>query len=851
MKKRIILFYEFKTITQIQGLRVVIDNKSIFEYLITEDEPIMVIRAEVKEYFDNLLEMYNLKATLVALSSDAEMMDFQALTKQEINNIKSIMGKEILSSINTLKTNIYTGSKVKLIGNEITSANLSDKENVFSVLDKTALLEKYSIEEFDLLSKEYIYDEYIASYEFEKAKRIVGSYKEGEVEAIVFAIQKNVELGMLREAIFHLNKLKEDDFKQINDYASKYPDVVHLIKVVHNSYGSVVWKVSDDFSTTLEAIENPNFKLKKLVVDKTQEMVNNQDKLNALFMIEAVRILLERGEEPANIFIRETLLKTYTQASNALKIASKALSTELVDYAKDKEVAYNHLGFYQSAVYSYLYILALEPSKFSIGSERTQKIMCDTIDLERRDNAPRNRLVKASPRGKKVAVCISGMTRYPIEDNLSNIEHMFSDLEVDYFVHTWETSEIYPGLGGLGYGPDKAWALKYFRGIGKVPESIDTVAKLMAELPEVAKKVIAPQVAENNTNIYKDILGSKLKGIKIEADDKLDKELNPERYTLRDNLNQAKMFYGMNEVCKVMEEYQEETGTEYEYIVRMRIDNKLKDKIHFNTFKSLEDNDVIIEAMRSSGVDDSLFLAKYHTGKKLLKLWESSLQEEAISPYYHKGEFIMMDSHKLLTTHIVYNKITIKICETHHYKPEYIHQVKIPNIDEALEKDNIESKSSEIQEYMNKLNDTYTKPLKYNTSYKNIDTVKVVRCSLEEDNTVVLDFKITGRGLLSIESNRFKLRARNARHFIDYKGADVYNNFLEPVSLADEQLIFRKKFPLSLYENGAMFKWSLLVLGLGENEFMITIDEDCIINESIPVRIHNTENRELIIYKKY
>lgn len=824
--KRVNIFYNYKSIEQIAILKIQINKKRIFEHIVKSGESILVVRSNLKVVFEEMLKDYHLDAQIIAMNTTEELENFFKINDQ---------------------FEMFDATRINIGNDEVHAMNWNDKGTSFSIFDITKLIEYYTIKEFDLLSKEIVYNEYVRKYEFEKAKQILFNYNENDLEHKMFAIQKNIELGYVSEAQSIFKDINTNDLIMLNEYNSRYPDAVIFVQTLRESYGKLVWEINENISISFADINDPMFNIEQFADEFVDVMYAHPLKKTSYLMIEIVRSMMRRNDVSNHRMISQTFTRGYFEKQKSILLALKVLGCELISYAANHKVNYNSILISGEPIYIYLNLILQFPGIFGPGSLKKQNELFDVMDLKKEEYIPRNRLIKASKRSSKVAVCISGMTRYSGREYLENIKYMLGDLDADFFIHTWDTRETYVGTTGFGVGETRQWTRKFFRAIGDVPDEIKTVRELKEQLPETSKILLERREVANDAKLYEDILGDQLKSIKLESNAQFD-NIYPEELKFLLNFNQAKMFYGINETCKQMEAYEAESGTEYEYIIRLRIDLQLADKVTYNTLKSIGDNEVNLKMFEFNLVDDAMFISKYHTGKKIMKLWEQSLQVGRLSPYYQDGTYLYIGGHKLLTAHIAYNKIRIIKQDEDTFKPQHLNSIMIPKIDEALSRDQITLKNPNMQAYMKKLNEVYSKKIVYNDSYKKIQSVIISNFNIE-DGIINLIFKITGEDLLSIfcRDYNIKLRVEKVFSLNNQVCKGSYDNYVECLSSSNEEVILRKCFEPSIFNGNSVYSLTLMAIRGTEIEFDIAINSDSVIDNSGSACILIADNNKLLL----
>lgn len=289
------------------------------------------------------------------------------------------------------------------------------------------------------------------------------------------------------------------------------------------------------------------------------------------------------------------------------------------------------------------------------------------------DKVLTNKIPKGKPR---VAVCISGVGRFDTEKLLEkHKELIINPLDADVYITTWETRDIYPGL--LSQTDDYPWFERYFSEFKKeIPEEINTLGKLKLVLPKTAEKVIQPVKEKNNVELYKKIFPNAI--VKI-LDEKSfeDKYMRPE-FIRRNNLNMAKMLYGIRETQALITE-------EYDYVFRCRPDWTPTKKVTFEQLLKVGPGELATKRHPVVGTLDLMYFATHDTMNKMAEIWDVAVAKDNLSPCYIDGKPVELDIHRMLDLWLIENNIITNNEARPYYTPVFATQLaKLPDVSKEL-----------------------------------------------------------------------------------------------------------------------------------------------------------------------
>lgn len=300
----------------------------------------------------------------------------------------------------------------------------------------------------------------------------------------------------------------------------------------------------------------------------------------------------------------------------------------------------------------------------------------------------------------RVALCISGAFRgEDFIENLKNIIKEFKLLEVDVFIHSWDSYKIWYGLGGLGRGWIRNW----------YSENIIKYAPKELIGDNLNFKNICPsiyEILEKEVDCY--INGNILKTIKQLPNVKSVKLSNEKEYfrKYQSNLeivNSAKMFYGFWQVCKLLLDYEKRNNFYYDYIIILRPDKKYFRKFDLEFIKKLQDNEIVYEGSnRAAG--DTWFYGKRYAMVEFLSSFEKANKYKHLIFFKYFPQGICCAPIGYLSHHILSNYIPfIGLKSNYANNLKYLNifnNPKIPNIKKALLNDLSNLKQHKHKEYI-------------------------------------------------------------------------------------------------------------------------------------------------------
>lgn len=267
----------------------------------------------------------------------------------------------------------------------------------------------------------------------------------------------------------------------------------------------------------------------------------------------------------------------------------------------------------------------------------------------------RKQLQKRQPR---VAICVSGIFRNGDVASKGLVKNLIEPLNADVFVHTWNVEDSWPGrTGGVNmvriFGPRRAEIL---------PLELRNINKFNSAFKNVASKLAERKYIDFSKNRLQDLLPVKKAVIESEeAFFKSIKDKGVEKSGLlshQGNYNQAKQFYKMHECFQLMLEHEREANIKYDYVVRVRPDYLIRDKVTMRSLKRASGNRLLIDRFYSTRPSDNLAISNRKTMGKYFSVWPAMLQSEKLSPF---TEYRSALGHDLLFLWFLKNNIYAQV----------------------------------------------------------------------------------------------------------------------------------------------------------------------------------------------
>ncbi len=373
----------------------------------------------------------------------------------------------------------------------------------------------------------------------------------------------------------------------------------------------------------------------------------------------------------------------------------KYLTVETIDYMNNRNDEYLAFTFKYSQIQRMHYMLYQDYERYETAIRKYVDILYSKANIEDTE-AKVLQVKKKQVKNPRVAVCISGMARGDVEEYNKKIQkNVVEPLNADVFIHTWENREVYPGIGGVGSTKNRNWQQKYFTAtMKKCPKDIAGLADFTKTLPTVSNLITTPIIGKNELSHYTSTFKDAQVIIEAEEDflGRFDDTYDFER---RGSKNQIKMFYGIWKSHDMAREYMQANDFEYDYIVKVRIDSIIDEKVSMDMLTDLKYNELCTKFNSITGPQDRVYYGTYDTVMKIASIWEKAVERKDLSPLIVNGRKLKIDAHKLLFSHATYENIYIKPANL--IPANQFTKTKVPDLTKALAVD-LEQLPAEKQE---------------------------------------------------------------------------------------------------------------------------------------------------------
>lgn len=253
----------------------------------------------------------------------------------------------------------------------------------------------------------------------------------------------------------------------------------------------------------------------------------------------------------------------------------------------------------------------------------------------------------------RVAVCISGMLRDADNGAAAMRRNIIMPLDADVFVDTWDVEQTWIGLGG-----STGMARVLGNELAKLlPAKIRRVDAFSASFPAVAKVWGTPTSSkikkERTDELYAPTQA------RLEPDSSFVESI--ESYEgLRNNgtFNQARMFYKVNRCFDLMASHEKREGFEYDYVIRIRPDFIVKEKLTLDELAPLAPDEVRVDWAGEVGPSDMFAVGHRSAMETYSQLWHTMLASNRVSPFV---AFPEVRSHRLLFLWLQLNNINMSV----------------------------------------------------------------------------------------------------------------------------------------------------------------------------------------------
>lgn len=274
----------------------------------------------------------------------------------------------------------------------------------------------------------------------------------------------------------------------------------------------------------------------------------------------------------------------------------------------------------------------------------------------------------------RVAVCFSGLYRNHIEAVKSIKENVIDPLNADVFIHTWDEKAIWSGVGGTPLSHRLFGSADIV-----IPKEIKNLLRMENYLPRIFDRIKSPIVEKWDGREITDILNPKK--ILIENQKVFEESLEDKENYLqaRGSFNQIKMFYGIKKSFDLALEY-----SDYDYIVRIRPDILVDNKISIDDISNLENN-TIYTNVNFVGPHEFEFILSSSVAYNLSSFIGKMFDFKVLSPY---ESFPLYCSHTLMLSWMIeFNYVQDKSLLSRSLMNMSERKISIKDLDYALEED--------------------------------------------------------------------------------------------------------------------------------------------------------------------
>jgi hypothetical protein len=255
----------------------------------------------------------------------------------------------------------------------------------------------------------------------------------------------------------------------------------------------------------------------------------------------------------------------------------------------------------------------------------------------------------------KVAICISGMTRGNNASIKSLYEKLVLPLEADVFVSTWDTMEIWPGLGSNGNTSNTSFVGRIF-GVEMLqycPVELNNRAIFAKFFPNIYKVLQSRITARTNISFYTDYLN--IASYKIEDENIFLNSLpfDVQNLMYDKTFNQAKMFYKIYSATQLLLAYEQEHNIVYDYIIRTRPDIDYSNSIEYKDLYNINSGEIALSYTKY-GPSDQLWIGNRNDMIKICSIWQQVYMTESFLIFKN----IKCCSHELIMMYLAKNALT-------------------------------------------------------------------------------------------------------------------------------------------------------------------------------------------------
>lgn len=698
---------------------------------------------------------------------------------------------------------------------EIKKIHIEDyKYNFINMLSLKTILE--SSQEFATnkkLAYEYIIDSF-ENFNFTEALVQVEEQAENNAHWAMLYLEFLIGFGSEQEFLryYHQKKTVLHSYEFTNTQLAMYKNIFKLFNSIEGDQEIILAGVK-------ELIKEPNVN-----IDNILNLINNEP--NKEFNLAYLSInLIEKNilsEEQAIALLNEIEMlnvNPFIKIKNIVEICDYFILTENISKLSNNLL--NELFKH----------LLRNSNLCEKGLKVRTQMYKNRLKIEPVGEACINRdinTVKRVSANPKIAVCISGMAKYDYEKNLELIVNRLKHLDVDYFVQAWDRYEQFPGLAEYQQTPDFNWASQYLTRLRRLqPIEIQKQGKFEQLLPKTAKLLLSKNYQKVSGNDYAKYFCQELKVIKKYDYQKAVSKITMDRKNYKQLSDKMIKYFERSIVNNLLEEYIEQTATQYDYVMNIDVNTSLKRELTTSEILNINDDSVyIFENQNSDGLTTDFSIAKYNTAKYMNSLWNICRDLKTVTPYKYLSNQNKDDFYDPMLLHLLNKNLLIKTNFDDLGAPYINKRILFPKIADAISEDIkiYEGDKHKVQKYFGEVERIYSKIYPYNTNYKLIHNVQLLEARISEKG-VIIDISITGDDLRSIAPTDLYLFGKSKMSLDStYLQSRLYKKNFNFLKHENNEVIVRREISDKELFVGKDWSFSLLLQDSNVSYFPISFE---------------------------
>lgn len=468
---------------------------------------------------------------------------------------------------------------------------------------------------------------------------------------------------------------------------------------------------------------------------------------------------------------------------------------------------------------------------FSRGIEQLTSNLCQhlNIKIKKQQHIDIKELCDLSnipQRKSKVAICITGVAKFNYEKNLELMKDLFSKLDADYFVQTWDVYEEYPALSNFG-ADDPDWSGYYMARIKNIlPKFIERQTNFEALMPNTAELLFTKRLEHQSKTQYIDILGDDLKVIK--------------KFNYHDFIQKIKLGEGQNSslrnkvinsferqvISDVLDNFVLETNQAYEFVINIDINTLLKRNVNIEEFNQIKDNQVYILCDEKNQLSSAMTITRFETARHLNNIWNICQATKSFFPFTICNQNVFDMEQNLVLLNLLYHNIQWKIISGEFGDPYLNKKIIMPKMMDTvnLDLENYEGDKQPIINYFTKADQLFTGKIHNNVLYRSIESVNLISYQITEKG-VAFDISISGLGLKKLSPNSFFLHGVSDMSIdSDIARPRLYKQDLKFLKHEEDEIVVRKEILENELLNGKSWNFSIIFHNYSLTHFNIEYD---------------------------